>query len=69
MLKNLVEGLEAVGGQIKYKSRVTRVFTVRVKAVGVKLADGNIYYAKRIISNATRWDTFNKLLSDNLKPC
>lgn len=26
--------------------------------VGVKLSDGREFYAKTIISNATRWDTF-----------
>ena len=66
--QKLVEGLEGVGGQIKYKSRVTRILTINGKAVGVKLSDGKVYYAKRIVSNATRWDTFNKLLSEDLKP-
>ena len=32
------------------------------KAVGVKLINGKEYRAKRIVSNATRWDTFEKLL-------
>ena len=32
---------------------------IRDRAVGVKLADGEIIYAQRVISNATRWDTFS----------
>ncbi len=60
--KKLVEGLEKAGGQIQYKARVTKIVTQKGKAVGVQLADGKIYQAKRIVSNATRWDTFEKLL-------
>ena len=58
----LVEGLEKAGGEIKYKARVTKIITEDGKAVGVKLATGEVYRAKRIISNATRWDTFEQLL-------
>ena len=58
----LVEGLEKAGSQIHYQARVTKIITENGKAVGVKLATGEVYRAKRIISNATRWDTFEKLL-------
>ncbi|MFB2894040.1 carotenoid isomerase [Aerosakkonemataceae cyanobacterium BLCC-F50] len=58
----LVEGLEQAGGEIKYKARVTKIITEDGRAVGVKLATGEEYRAKRIISNATRWDTFEQLL-------
>ncbi len=60
--QKLVEGLEKVGGQIQYKARVTKIVTENGRAVGVQLADGKVYQAKRIVSNATRWDTFEKLL-------
>ncbi|MBE9170151.1 carotene isomerase [Pleurocapsales cyanobacterium LEGE 06147] len=60
--QKLVEGLEKAGGEIKYKARVTQILLEKGKAVGVKLADGMEYRAKRIVSNATRWDTFEKLL-------
>ncbi|MGL5035397.1 MAG: carotenoid isomerase, partial [Microcystaceae cyanobacterium] len=60
--QKLVEGLENHGGEIRYKARVTEILTEQGKAIGVKLADGQQIYAKRIISNATRWDTFNSLL-------
>src|SRR4028119_1119482 len=60
--QKLVEGLEKAGGQIRYKARVTKILTENGKAVGVQLADGKVYRAKRIVSNATRWDTFEKLL-------
>ncbi len=38
------------------------------RAVGVKLASGDIYRAGTIVSNATRWDTFGKLLTDEETP-
>src|ERR671933_2005409 len=60
--QKLVEGLEKAGGQIQYKARVTQIVIENGKAVGVQLADGKVYRAKRIVSNATRWDTFDKLL-------
>lgn len=58
----LAEGLEKAGGQIKYQARVKEILTENGRAVGVKLVDGSTYRAKRIISNATRWDTFEKLM-------
>ncbi|WP_107668671.1 carotenoid isomerase [Cyanothece sp. BG0011] len=63
--EKLVEGLEKFGGKIQYKARVTNILMEKGKAVGVRLADGKEYRAKRIVSNATRWDTFEKLLPTN----
>ncbi|BAY24649.1 hypothetical protein NIES2100_44440 [Calothrix sp. NIES-2100] len=60
--QTLVAGLEKAGGTIQYQARVTQILTERGKAVGVKLANGEVYQGKRIVSNATRWDTFEKLL-------
>jgi len=65
--QKLVEGLEKKGGEIQYKARVKEIILDNNKAVGVRLADGREYQGKRIISNATRWDTFDKLLS-TVKP-
>jgi prolycopene isomerase len=58
----LVEGLEKKGSEIRYKARVTRILTENHRAVGVELATGEVFRAKRIVSNSTRWDTFEKLL-------
>lgn len=60
--QKLVEGLEKAGGKIQYGARVTEIIIENGIAVGVQLANGQIYRAKRIVSNATRWDTFEKLL-------
>jgi prolycopene isomerase len=60
--QKLAEGLEKAGGYIQYKARVTEIICEDGRAVGVRLASGKVYRAKRIVSNATRWDTFEKLL-------
>jgi len=66
--QKLAEGLEKAGGQIRYKARVTNIMIENGKAVGVKLADGKEYRAKKVVSNATRWDTFGKLLPPEQTP-
>ncbi|MBD2212823.1 carotene isomerase [Nostoc linckia FACHB-104] len=58
----LATGLEKAGGKIQYQARVKRILTAGGKAVGVELVNGQVYRGKRIVSNATRWDTFEKLL-------
>lgn len=60
--QKLAEGLEKAGGKILYKARVTEILMENGRAVGVRLASGKTYRARRVISNATRWDTFEKLL-------
>lgn len=60
--QKLVEGLEKAGSQIQYRARVTKILVEGGRAVGVELASGQQYRARRIVSNATRWDTFEKLL-------
>ncbi|WP_320674866.1 carotenoid isomerase [Prochlorococcus sp. MIT 1341] len=56
--EKLVKGLRAHGGEIRYKSRVKKIIIEGKKARGVQLSDGEIIYAKKIVSNATRWNTF-----------
>jgi prolycopene isomerase len=66
--QKLVEGLEKAGSQIQYKARVTEILLENGRAIGVKLANGKEYYANKIVSNATRWDTFEKLLPPEQMP-
>jgi prolycopene isomerase len=67
--QKLVEGLEKAGSAILYQARVTEILTEAGQAVGVKLATGETFRAQRIVSNATRWDTFGQLLpSDQMPP-
>lgn len=56
--EKLVAGLTSHGGEIRYRSRVTEVIIEAGQAVGVRLADGQELFARRVVSNATRWDTF-----------
>jgi prolycopene isomerase len=66
--QKLVEGLEKKGGEIRYKSKVQQILLEKGKAIGVELTNGEQYFAKRIVSNATRWDTFDKLLPAEAMP-
>ena len=54
----LVAGLQRHGGTIRYRARVSRVLLDSGRAVGVRLASGEELRARRVVSNATRWDTF-----------
>ena len=56
--QKLVAGLERHGGAIRYRARVVKVLLENGRAVGVRLADGEELRARRVVSNATRWDTF-----------
>ena len=80
----LAEGVEERGGVIEYGCRVTGIETSSssseaststasstsspLRAVGVRTADGRTLRAKSIISNATRWDTFGRLLPETKVP-
>jgi prolycopene isomerase len=59
--QKLVSGLERFGSRIRYRSRVSQILQENGRAVGVELATGERFRAPRIVSNATRWDTFNDL--------
>ncbi|KAL6145419.1 hypothetical protein ACLB2K_056107 [Fragaria x ananassa] len=66
--KSLAKGLVEQGSQILYKANVTGIILDQGKAVGVRLSDKRKFFAKTIISNATRWDTFGKLLKEEDLP-
>jgi prolycopene isomerase len=72
------------GGHILYKANVKEILVHHqtqkqaasaempppstTKAVGVKLADGREFRSKTVISNASRWDTFENMIPDNQLP-
>lgn len=66
--ETLVEGLVKFGGEIRYQAKVKEIIVEGNQAKGVRLVDGKEYFAQRIVSNATRWDTFDKLLDESKKP-
>ncbi|MEM9216182.1 MAG: carotenoid isomerase [Cyanobacteria bacterium P01_F01_bin.150] len=64
----LATGLEKAGGEIQYKADVEKILMENGRVIGVRLTSGKEHFAKRIISNATRWDTFENLVSDRPTP-
>ncbi|KAL9362876.1 hypothetical protein Peur_045661 [Populus x canadensis] len=66
--KSLSKGLIDQGSEILYRANVTIIILEHGKAVGVRLSDGREFFSKTIISNATRWDTFGKLLKGETLP-
>ncbi len=56
--EKLVKGIIAHGGEVRYRSRATKILIEESKAIGVQIANGEQIYAKKVVSNATRWDTF-----------
>jgi prolycopene isomerase len=65
--ERLVAGLRQYGGEIYYSARVTKILP-HAHGVTVELANGKRFSAKKVISNATRWDTFGQLLGDRPLP-
>ncbi|KAM1514870.1 hypothetical protein ACFX15_013527 [Malus domestica] len=66
--KSLAKGLVDQGSEILYKANVTNIIVDQGRAVGVRLSDGREFFAKTIISNATRWNTFGKLIKADQVP-
>ncbi|CAL2272809.1 unnamed protein product [Prunus armeniaca] len=66
--KSLAKGLVDQGSEILYKANVTSIIVDQGRAVGVRLSDGREFFAKTIISNATRWNTFGTLLKGDDVP-
>lgn len=66
--KSLAKGLVDQGSEILYKANVSNIIVEQGKAVGVRLSDGREYFSETVISNATRWDTFGKLLKGEELP-
>jgi carotene isomerase len=58
----LVRGLERWGGKLRLGCHVEQILVESGKAVGVRLRQGDILKAPVVISNATIWDTYTKLL-------
>ncbi len=64
IIKALVRGLERFGGTLRLNAHVREIVLGGEQAVGVQLRNGEVILGDRIISNATRWDTFGKLLPE-----
>ena len=65
----MAEGIQELGGDIEYKANVKKILVNgEGRAHGVQLADGRCAYGKTIVSNATRWDTFEGMLKGRELP-
>ncbi|QZZ21590.1 FAD-dependent oxidoreductase [Leptothermofonsia sichuanensis E412] len=64
----LVRGLQRWGGQLRLNAHVEEILVESGQAVGIRLRRGGVLRAPVIISNATRWDTFTKLLKPETVP-
>ncbi len=62
IIKALVSGLERWGGKLRLGCHVEQILVSSGKVVGVKLQNGEILKAPTVISNASMWDTYTKLL-------
>ena len=58
----LVRGLKRWGGQLQLGAHVQKIIVEKGKAKGIVLKNGEQINAPIVISNATRWDTFSRLL-------
>ncbi|MDD1779353.1 MAG: FAD-dependent oxidoreductase, partial [Candidatus Helarchaeota archaeon] len=63
MLPNKLEkAIEKYGGQILYRHLVDEILIENGKAIGVRLADNTIIKADRVVSDATVWNLYGKLI-------
>ena len=58
----LVRGLQRWGGELRLNAHVEQILVEAGRVVGVRLRNGDVLKAPIVISNATIWDTYTKLL-------
>lgn len=65
----LVRGLQRWGGELRLNSHVEQILVESGEVQGVRLQHGEVISAPIVISNATIWDTYTKLLQpEDLPP-
>jgi carotene isomerase len=62
IVEALVRGLERWGGTLRLNAHVEQILLKSGRAIGVRLRTGEILNAPIILSNATLWDTYTRLL-------
>jgi carotene isomerase len=68
IVQALVQGLERWGGKLRLNAHVEEILVEHGKAVGIRLKQGKTLKAPIVISNATLWDTYTKLLKPEHLP-
>ncbi|MBF2022530.1 MAG: FAD-dependent oxidoreductase [Hydrococcus sp. C42_A2020_068] len=58
----IIRGFQRWGGELRVGTHVEQILVKSGKVIGVKLRKGEIIKAPIVISNATIWDTYGKLL-------
>lgn len=68
----MAAGIIEHGGAIEYKANVKEIIVEGAgeeqRARAVRLADGRVYRGKVVVSNATRWDTFEGMIGEERMP-
>ncbi|KAL4423632.1 hypothetical protein ABPG77_009219 [Micractinium sp. CCAP 211/92] len=68
----MAEGIQELGSYVEYKANVKEIIVEgsgeAARAVGVRLADGRVFRGKTVVSNATRWDTFEGMIGEDKLP-
>jgi len=62
IVEALVRGLKRWGGELRLGSHVEQILVESGKVTGVRLRRGEILQAPTVISNASIWDTYGKLI-------
>ena len=63
IVEALIRGLKRWGGELRLNAHVEKILVSNGKTKGVQLRNGETLSADVVISNATLWDTYSKLLS------
>ena len=64
-VKAFTKKIKSLGGEIRTKAKVERILIEKNKAIGVKLANGEVIKATNVISNADPNITFLNLVGEN----
>ncbi len=65
LIDALVGAIEGKGGQVRLRSRVTRILIEGGRAVGVELAKGEVFHSRFIISNADAKRTLLEMVGED----
>jgi carotene isomerase len=68
IVQALVRGLQRWGGELRLNAHVEQILVEHGRVAGIQLRDGAILKATTVISNATIWDTYGKLISPQCLP-
>ena len=68
LANKIIPTIESAGGRVLVRKAVKQVLIQNNKAIGVEMANGDIIYADKIISNAGINNTFKNLIPENKVP-